>query len=215
MSNVKTSKRLSIIQEWQKLRNEVIRKEEEIASGSCYIPTTKMCELLIVGEDHRFKFHPGVDPIGLLRAIWRTYILGDRQGGSTIAMQFVRTITGRYERTLTRKIHEIILAVLLTLYFGKERLPMLYLHIAYYGWRMNNFNQACSRLSIKPDAIDELEAARLVARLKYPEPSKYQAERTNKINLRAKHIIALMQKFKTREDSYGTIQNCYTTPTIH
>jgi membrane peptidoglycan carboxypeptidase len=207
--------KLSIKTEWEKFRREVIRLDTKLESGDGPIPTIQMCELLIAGEDHRFRSHSGVDLIGLMRAIWKTLVFRERQGGSTIAMQFVRTITGRYEKTLKRKIYEIIFAVLLTHHFGRDRLPMWYLCIAYYGWRMNNFRQACTRLRIKPDSIDEIEAARLVARLKYPEPAQCKAERIRKIERRARHLVALKNQCETIGELYATIQNCSATSTPH
>lgn len=207
--------KLPIETEWEKLRREVIRLDTKLESGACPIPTLQMCELLIAGEDHRFRSHPGVDLIGLIRAIWKTFAFRKRQGGSTIAMQLVRTITGRYEKTWKRKIYEIILAVLLTHHFGRDRLPMWYLCIAYYGWRMNNFRQACIRLKIKPDSADEMKAARLVARLKYPEPSQYKVERIRKIESRARHLVALKNQCEAIGGLNATIQNCSATPTSH
>lgn len=102
-------------------------------------PTSEMCAFLILGEDQRIESHVGVDPIALVRSIWITCIYRRRQGGSTIAMQLVRTITQRYERTIWRKITEIILAVRLTHAFNRKDIPRIYLWVAYYGWNMHGF----------------------------------------------------------------------------
>lgn len=64
---------------------------------------------LIIAEDHRFGLHPGVDLISLFRALYKTFFLGNREGGSTIAMQLVRVLTGRYERTIFRKFQKLSL----------------------------------------------------------------------------------------------------------
>ena len=77
---------------------------------------------------------------------------------------------------------------------SKDRLPILYLWVAYYGWRMNNFRQACSRLGIDPRSAAEFEAAKLVARLKYPEPRDFDVERLKKIHRRAIHLIELVNR---------------------
>ena len=79
-------------------------------------------QLLITAEDRRYQFHPGVDPLALCRALWHTLALQKCEGGSTIAMQLVRVITGRYERTLYRKILEIFLAVKLSCTIPKAQL---------------------------------------------------------------------------------------------
>ena len=177
--------------EWERLRNKVERIVAEMYSSDSPKPTHQMCQLLLAGEDHRFHCHPGVDPIALCRAIWTTVFCGCRQGGSTVAMQLVRTVTGHYERTCRRKFLEMILAVRLTRYIGRTRMPALYLWVAYYGWRMNNFNQACSRVSIDPVSASELESAMLVARLKYPEPRSSSREQMRRIQCRAVHLMSL------------------------
>ena len=153
-----------------------------------------MCRLLIAGEDHRFDGHPGVDAVALCRAVWKTYFRGTRQGGSTIAMQLVRTLTGRYERTVPRKIREIVLAVRLTRHVPRERIPLLYLWCAHYGWRMNGFREACARTGLDPETAGLDAEAELVARLKYPQPKDPSPERMEAIRRRGLHLIRLLEK---------------------
>ena len=139
--------------------------------------TPRMCKFLILAEDRRFRCHPGVDPWALCRAVWKTYFCNSRQGGSTIAMQLVRTILERRQPTLFRKAREIVLAVILSNYAIKNQLPALYLWCAYYGWRMNSFVEACTRLQIDTATISSIEEALLIARLKYPQPREYSDTR--------------------------------------
>lgn len=153
-----------------------------------------MQALLIVGEDHRFHHHPGVDPIALCRAFWRTFICGRREGGSTIAMQLTRVLLGRFEKTLERKCLEINLAVRLSRIVPKEELPSLYLSVAYYGWKMNGYLQACDRLNLNPESITLQDAASLVARLKYPEPRRISDKRKNQIKTRSSYLINRYEK---------------------
>ena len=177
--------------EWNNLRNKVDRIIEEMSSSDSPKPTDRMCKLLVAGEDHRFHYHPGVDPAALCRALWKTVFCDSRQGGSTIAMQFVRTVTGRFEWTWKRKLLEVILAFRLTRHVGRDRLPALYLWVGYYGWGMHNFNQACLRVRIDPLSASELQSAMLVARLKYPEPRTMQHEQLRRIQSRAAHLMSL------------------------
>ena len=148
-----------------------------------------MQAILIVGEDHRFHLHPGVDPIALCRAFWRTVICGRREGGSTIAMQLVRVLSGRFEKTLVRKCLEINFAVRLSRVIPKEELPTLYLSVSYYGWEMNGYLQACDRLNLDPASITLQDAASLVARLKYPEHQRISDIRKNQIKTRSSYLI--------------------------
>ena len=105
---------LKIVSQWKQLRASVDKLELEILNSDFPRPTRRMCEFLIVAEDHRFARHPGVDPLALCRTAWKTYFCNSRQGGSTIAMQLVKTLSGRYEATWQRKAVEILLAILLS-----------------------------------------------------------------------------------------------------
>ena len=176
---------------WEKLQSKVDQIVAEMDSVNSPKPSLQMCELLVAGEDHRFHHHPGVDPIALCRAVWKTIFYGQRQGGSTIAMQLVRTVTERYERTWRRKLLEMVLAIRLTSHIGHDRLPALYLWVAYYGWRMNGFRQACSRVRIDPHSASAFESAMLIARLKYPEPEIFSRTQQRRIQRRAAHMVSL------------------------
>lgn len=137
----------------------------------------------------------------------------EEEGASTIAMQLVRVLTGRYERTLSRKLLEMYAAMRLTKHINKDEIPRLYLFVAYYGWRMNGLIQASNRLNIDFSNCTDYEAASIVARLKYPEPQKYNQNRHNKILARTKHILlqaivhteARQPKNMKKGDNNGTI----------
>ena len=176
-------------EDWRELKKTIDQVKREYDSQCEVHPNAQMCSLLILGEDHRFYCHPGFDPFALCRATWRTFVCGRREGGSTIAMQLVRTLTRKYDKTILRKTREIVLAVRLTQYISQEDLPRLYLWVAYYGWRMNSFLQACERLRIDPAAYDLYSAARLVACLKYPQPKVVSLKRLRKIEQRCVYLI--------------------------
>jgi membrane carboxypeptidase/penicillin-binding protein PbpC len=186
---------VTLRREWQGIKSRVadIMADTEQMNIS---PT--LVAFLIAAEDHRFGSHPGVDPISLCRAMWRTIFCGKREGGSTIAMQLVRVITGHYERTIGRKIVEIYFAVRLTRLMLKSDIPKLYLSIAYFGWQMNGLKQASLRLNINPVSLSFSDAANIVARLKYPEPRRLDNNRLAKINGRVKYVI------KRYDNIFGT-----------
>ena len=127
-------------------------------------------------------------------------------------MQLVRTLTGRYERTLYRKFREIVLAVRMTRYVDRRRIPIIYVWVAYYGSGMNDFQQACTRLGLGASSMTELDAAKLVARLKYPQPREYSAQWESRIRLRTLHLLERRQRMGLRrslkQDLNGTISNC-------
>lgn len=149
---------------------------------------------LIVGEDHRFFKHNGVDLFAIVRAIWCTLVRKVWVGGSTIEQQLVRTVTRRYERTLRRKVKEILLASLVSRVIPKSEIPGVYLSVAYFGWQMNGIQQVCRRMGIKLGNIRLWEAASIVARLKYPEPQLAPQHTTQQINRRAKYVMKLVKK---------------------
>ncbi|MDC0759723.1 transglycosylase domain-containing protein [Brevibacillus sp. AG] len=85
-------------------------------------------------EDHRFMQHPGVDPVGLSRAIWVDIKEGAYvQGGSTITMQLARNLFLTNDKTMTRKVKEIAIALQLEQRYSKKELLEIYLNVIYFG----------------------------------------------------------------------------------
>ncbi|MBS1159596.1 MAG: Monofunctional biosynthetic peptidoglycan transglycosylase [Proteobacteria bacterium] len=175
-----------LLEEWTLL----ITRAKDIQSKCQYIQISEeLTTMLIVAEDHRFWSHAGVDLQSLARAAWKMLRGNKIEGGSTIAMQLVRVLTGRYQRTLKRKLIEIIFALGITKIIGKNDIPRIYLMIAYYGWQMNGIKQAAIRLNFDPKSITSYLAAEIVARLKYPEPQTPSIDRIKKIKTRASYIL--------------------------
>jgi membrane carboxypeptidase/penicillin-binding protein PbpC len=185
--------------------NQIIKRIDEIKSENMEIEfCDNLFDLLVAGEDHRFWSHFGVDPIGLIRAFWKTTFCNRREGGSTIAMQLVRTITKRYEICPQRKIKEICLATRLTLTFDRKEILKLYLNIAYFGWNMHGIKQTCKALGLERGCLSNYEAASIVARLKYPEPRFNKDKKLKAINLRADYIINRYNLLNLKE-KYGAV----------
>ncbi|MCX6864774.1 MAG: transglycosylase domain-containing protein [Verrucomicrobia bacterium] len=171
-----------------KMKIQAIQNQLHI-NGTPSIPGV-LQEMLVYGEDHRFFQHRGYDMRALLRAAYRT-ISGHPQGGSTIAQQLARVVTGRFDRSIYRKLRELRLAVRITESFPREQIPALYLMVAYFGWRMNGLVQAYHRLKLSPIELSDEQAAGLIARLKYPEPRMSPESRTRQIAKRTAHILKL------------------------
>jgi penicillin-binding protein 1B len=88
----------------------------------------------MAAEDVRFRFHPGVDPIGIARAALRNVRAGGiAEGGSTIDQQIIKQRYFSNERTWRRKIVEMILAVILDARLSKNDILELYLNDVYLG----------------------------------------------------------------------------------
>lgn len=85
-------------------------------------------------EDSRFFAHPGVDFKGILRAVSVNLLTGKKeQGASTITQQLVRNIYLSAEKTITRKLKEMILALALEKKYSKEEILEQYLNRIYFG----------------------------------------------------------------------------------
>ncbi|MFZ6800761.1 penicillin-binding protein 1A [Undibacterium sp. Di24W] len=104
------------------------------------IPDVMKRALLSI-EDARFYEHHGVDYIGMTRAVVST-ATGDPQGGGTITMQVARNFFLTRERTITRKLREIMLARRIEDALTKDQILELYMNQIYLGQRTHGFASA-------------------------------------------------------------------------
>jgi penicillin-binding protein 1A len=93
-----------------------------------------LTQAVIAVEDARFFEHPGLDVIGIARAVWTNLRRGGKvEGASTITQQLARSLFLSAERTYARKIRELILAYKMELILSKEEILELYLNQIYFG----------------------------------------------------------------------------------
>lgn len=149
---------------------------------------------LVAGEDRRFYSHPGFDVPGMGAAAWGYARTRQMRGASTIEMQLVRTIRGRYELTIARKMSEIYLAYRIAKIHSKSDLARAYLIVAYFGWKANGIAQAARRLEVNLHSLDVETASRLVALLKYPLPKEPTDAHLKKVILRAHYIARRLRQ---------------------
>lgn len=85
-------------------------------------------------EDNRFYEHMGVDPRGIMRALWSN-LRGQSisEGGSTITQQLAKNAYLTQDRTLKRKVQEVFLALQLERQYTKQEILELYLNQIYFG----------------------------------------------------------------------------------
>jgi len=89
---------------------------------------------VIAVEDHRFRYHLGIDPLGLMRAVAENVrARGISEGGSTITQQLARTLFLSNSRTWGRKFKEAALALMLEQRLSKDQILELYLNRVYLG----------------------------------------------------------------------------------
>lgn len=95
-----------------------------------------LIDAVLATEDARFYEHPGVDLIGLVRAAKVVILSGRRsQGASTITMQVARNFFLSSQKTYSRKINEMLLALKIDRELSKDKILELYLNKIYFGNR--------------------------------------------------------------------------------
>jgi penicillin-binding protein 1A len=111
-------------------------------------------QAFLAAEDADFYSHPGLDFTGMLRALWRNLIAGRVvQGGSTITQQVIKTFILGPERSYSRKIREILLALRLESNLTKDEILSLYLNQIYFGHRCYGIQEA-SRFYFDKDVAE-------------------------------------------------------------
>ncbi|MCH2219899.1 MAG: transglycosylase domain-containing protein, partial [Dechloromonas sp.] len=99
-------------------------------------------DALLAIEDSRFYDHSGVDYRGVLRALVADLSGGFHQGASTITMQVARTFFLSQEKTIKRKLTEVVLAYRIESALSKDQILELYMNQIYLGQRTHGFASA-------------------------------------------------------------------------
>jgi len=149
----------------------VLAQEGEIlaAGGDLYGQAVQVHELpnslvqaVLATEDRRFYDHFGFDIVGFSRALVTNLKAGAlRQGGSTLTQQVAKNLFLTPERSIKRKIQELLLAFWLEHQFSKDQILTLYLNRVYLGAgtygveaaSQKYFNKSARRLSVYESAL--------------------------------------------------------------
>ena len=159
----------------RKIRNLIININIDIISISSYMEdndeyVSELHYYILALEDRNFFRHCGVDFKAILRE-FKNMLIGKKYGGaSTIDMQLVRTITNYRERTISRKIYEMTLAILLNFKFSKKQILNCYMRNAFLGSHIIGFEAAIRKRFKDKPVLSELEMASLAAMLLKPMP---------------------------------------------
>jgi hypothetical protein len=142
----------------------------------------RVVNAFVAGEDQRFFSHPGIDLFGVARALRSNYmgVTGGRlQGGSTITQQVAKNFLLTPERSLDRKIKEMILSLRIESAFTKERILELYLNQIYLGHR--TYGVAAAAQVYFNKALDELTIAEAAFLASLPQaPSRFDPQKKTK-----------------------------------
>lgn len=132
----------------------------------------QMINAILSIEDRRFFEHPGIDIIGITRAALKNISGKSHEGASTITMQVARNFFLTSEKTLKRKINEILLAIKIERTLSKEEILELYVNQIYLGQRSFGFAAAANTYFGKN--LDQLNLGETALLAGLPKaPSRY------------------------------------------
>ncbi|MGB0681090.1 MAG: transglycosylase domain-containing protein [Magnetovibrionaceae bacterium] len=126
----------------------VLNRRGEVFGGPAQLADLPpaLPQAVLATEDRRFYDHFGLDVIGLGRAVISNAMAGRiRQGGSTITQQLAKNLFLSPERTIKRKIQEVLLALWLEARFSKDQILTVYLNRVYLGAGAYGVNAAALR----------------------------------------------------------------------
>ncbi len=156
---------------------------------SPYIP-----EAIVAIEDRRFYSHFGVDPLGLARAFVVNLTTGHMvQGGSTLTQQLAKNMFLSPDRTLERKVQEVLLALWLEQKYTKDQILAMYLNRVFFGSNAYGVEAASRRYFNKSARDVNLGEAALLAGL-VKAPSRLSPARDPEAaNARAQVVLQAMR----------------------
>ncbi len=163
-------------------------------------------QAFIAIEDRRFYAHWGIDPIGVSRALYANLMRrGVAQGGSTITQQLAKNLFLTQERTLTRKVQELALALWLEGKFSKTEIIELYLNRIYFGAGAYGIEAAAQRYFSKPaQKLSVAEAAMLAGLVRSPSRLA-PSHNPDGAQRRAQIVLAAMVEMKFVTDDVAKI----------
>ncbi len=166
-----------------------------------------MVNAMVDSEDEGFFQHSGLDFAGMLRALWVNVRHGEtRQGASTITQQVVKTLLLTPERTMRRKVQEIILSRRLESALTKDEILTLYLNQIYFGHGRYGieeaarfyFGKSAAELGIPESAVlaGIVQSPERLSPIKHPDAAKDRQTYVLRQMAENKHIsLAEAQKW--------------------
>ncbi len=174
-----------------------VHGEDRIVLAPADVPPLLRAAIKVV-EDRRFDEHHGVDPLGILRALWADLRAGHViQGGSTLTQQLVKNYFLSDEQTIGRKATEAVMALRLEAHVSKEDILVAYLNEVYLGQdgerAVHGFGLGSQYYFAKPlDELDVGELALLVGLVKGPsyyDPRKHPDRARTRRNLVLQELL--------------------------
>lgn len=177
-----------------RLHWDLFTVHDHVDQFAAYYPDalTNLEKLVLALEDRRFMHHAGFDFQSVIREVTRALMFRRHGGASTIDMQFVRTATGYRKRSLSRKIYEVMLAVIIQYRYSKITILRSYLAHAFFGSHLIGARKASLAVfGLMPDDLDLDQASWIAAMLVYPKPKSGGVEWLSKVRRRAAYGKAI------------------------
>lgn len=163
---------------------------------------------VIAVEDRRFLDHFGIDPVGFSRAFYRNIFDGKTEGASTITQQVAKNMFLSPEKSLVRKIKELILSLKIEKHNSKKEILELYLNGIYFGGQIYGIESAARHYFHKRAAsLNLYEVGVLVGSI--PKPSFWNINRSRKkADTRARQVLEEMVKqgYVTHEEANDALR---------
>jgi penicillin-binding protein 1A len=182
-------------------------EERRAVIGIAEVPDV-MKKAILAAEDERFYSHGGVDYISVIRAAWTNVTSGTQQGAGTITMQVARNFFLTREKTLTRKLREVLLAWKIEGSLSKDAILELYVNQIFLGQRAYGFAAAAQIYFGKPlKDVTVAEAAMLAGLPKAPS-SFNPVTNPKRAKARQQYVLRRMQELRYISDVvYTEAQN--------
>ncbi|MBI3824654.1 MAG: PBP1A family penicillin-binding protein [Candidatus Rokubacteria bacterium] len=170
-----------------------------------FVPLTQIPQPLrdavIATEDRRFYAHYGFDPIGIARAVVQNYRRGRMvEGGSTITQQLTKVLFLTPDRTLERKLKEVVLAIELERRYSKDRILELYLNQVYFGHGAYGVEAAARTFFGKSVSELNVREAALIAGLPRAPTSYSPFEHPDAARLRRELVLRRLVEYGSLKD---------------
>jgi len=165
---------------------------------------------VLAAEDSRFYQHRGLDPLGILRALYTNLrYVSIRQGGSTITQQLAKNYFLTPERTIFRKLKELFLSLTIEIMYEKDEILEIYLNEIYLGQKaseaINGIGEASFFYFDKPvEELSLIEGATIACLIRGPNYYSPYIDKTRCKKRRNLVLYAMKDKGWISDEELGT-----------
>jgi penicillin-binding protein 1A len=163
-----------------------------------------MKEAILAAEDERFYQHGGVDYLSIARAALANLTSGVQQGAGTITMQVARNFFLTREKTVTRKLREVLLAWKIEANLSKDEILELYVNQIFLGQRAYGFAAASQIYFGKPLKDVTIPEAAMLAGLPKAPSSYNPVSNPKRAKTRQLYVLRRMRELKFITDAQFT-----------